>query len=60
MFKNRKLTSTATHWAVFDGRQMCGAVDQIDGQFTARGADGELVGAFPSLRAAVDALDTAE
>jgi hypothetical protein len=47
---------TAVHWSVFDGRRAAGTVDKIDGLFAARGADGELIGTFPTVKAAAIAL----
>jgi hypothetical protein len=59
MFKNRK-PDTATHWSIFDGRQLCGTIDKINSLFTARGADGALIGTFPNPRAAAQAFDVAD
>jgi hypothetical protein len=56
MFK-RKQTSTAVHWSVTDGRAPAGVIDKIgDDTFTARDANGEIVGIFPSVKAALAAL----
>jgi hypothetical protein len=55
MFK-RKQTSTAVHWSVTDGRAPAGVIDKIGNTFTARDTDGEIVGIFPSLKAAMAAL----
>jgi hypothetical protein len=55
MFKRHQL-DIATHWSVTDGREFCGTIDKINDLFTVRGADDELVGTFPTLRAAAAAL----
>jgi hypothetical protein len=47
---------TATHWSVTEGRASAGVIDKIGDTFTARDANGEIVGIFPSLKAAMAAL----
>jgi hypothetical protein len=58
MFKRKP--DTAVHWSIFDGRSLAGLIDKINGQFIAHGANGALVGTFPTLRAAAQAFDVAD
>jgi hypothetical protein len=54
---SRSPNSPQAHFAVTDGRDALGTVDQIDGAFVALDINGVIVGRFPTLRQAVRAFD---